>query len=435
MTIEFILNKFQFEKDQWYDGPFYNARMLVRSYDGVIHFEKHVIGPPARPCCWIAHVMPVIGVYCIRFDIFSDQTIPMGQPFVKLHLPPRWIPVPCHIEANTWTTITLEAKITAENDLLCFFFDEFDNLLSLQFRHIVVEPIRGNLILWGKSAQNRETLNQISSSTSIRPIIVNRGPDGVEDASDDEIFACMQLYNFPFFNHIHRLYYFNMVSFFLNLGKAYKHVLETGQLVAARPIIFCRTDLFVQNSGKLQDFLLHSRIVTTLRRLCDGTIEDRFFIFSDAQDFSLFFHAIESHAVFRHMADMEDPEAIYPEMILLTYFRAHLPHLAESERFQSDMTFTPNFHKYSEEMFRNMIRKYLQAITKHSGTVVPIFLLEKKNTVCSLQNFLDEACLPYTKYFDMYPIFKEEVKSYRLLIRFREKRYIHGPLQRPWARR
>ena len=129
---EFIINKYIFSNDTWYCSIKFNSKMFISN--NIIYLNK-IINKP-RSWCWIGYEIKEKGLYKLSFEIYSNKNI-TNYDFIKLHKPVKFYSVK-NINANQWTQIELTIETTEDLDLLCLIFDDFYDIINIQFKNLII---------------------------------------------------------------------------------------------------------------------------------------------------------------------------------------------------------------------------------------------------------------------------------------------------------
>lgn len=131
INYKFILNKFDFSDNILYTLP--NSSMIIEN--NIINFNKI----NNNNFCWVGYNILEPGKYNLSFEICCNKDI-INFDFIKLHKPVKFFKVD-NIFANTWTQIRIYIETFNNDDLLCFIFDNFNDLINIQYKNVTIEKI------------------------------------------------------------------------------------------------------------------------------------------------------------------------------------------------------------------------------------------------------------------------------------------------------
>ena len=129
----FRMNRYVFSENVWYNSNEFNAKMMIQN--NIIYFDK-IINQP-RIWCWIGYDLFEKGIYDLSFEILSNKDL-INYDFIKLHKPVTFYSVQ-NIYANEWTQINITLNVIEDNDELCLIFDNFTDIISIQFKNIKIK--------------------------------------------------------------------------------------------------------------------------------------------------------------------------------------------------------------------------------------------------------------------------------------------------------
>jgi len=129
--VGFILDNYSFVENKKYFSN--NFTCCINIKKDTINFSKICKG--RHGFCWFGYTIPNIGTYTVSFEIYSNKTI--NFDFIKLHKPIKFYNCPPVYE-NCWTEINITINIYKPNDLLCFIFDNYNDLINIKFKNIKI---------------------------------------------------------------------------------------------------------------------------------------------------------------------------------------------------------------------------------------------------------------------------------------------------------
>lgn len=150
INYKFIINKFDFSDNILYTLP--SSNMMINN--NIITFNKII---QSNNCfCWIGYNISEPRKYNLSFEIYSDKDI-INFDFIKLHKPIKFFKID-NILANIWTKISIVIETFSNDDLLCFIFDNFNDLINIKYKNIMIEQISNRL---GIILNNLQNINNI----------------------------------------------------------------------------------------------------------------------------------------------------------------------------------------------------------------------------------------------------------------------------------
>lgn len=109
-------------------------RFIIK--DNIFYLKK--LTPVKIHYVWFGYNL-YYGKYNLSFSIYSNKNI-NNFNFIKLHNPINFINTP-NINPYVWTDINIEINVKCKEDLLCFIFDDFEDIIELEFKNINIRQI------------------------------------------------------------------------------------------------------------------------------------------------------------------------------------------------------------------------------------------------------------------------------------------------------